>query len=149
MTESERWLGLDLGDRTIGLSLSDPFGWTAQGLGVIRRRRQEQDVAALADIVREHGVTGLVIGLPRNMDGSEGGRAQAVRELGDWLASQLELPVHYWDERLSTVAAQRTLLEADLSRARRRQLIDQQAAVFILQGFLQRRASSRSIEREL
>lgn len=148
VTESQRWLGLDIGERTIGLSLSDPFGWTAQGIGVIRRRSREYDLAALRQVVAKHGVTGLVVGLPRNMDGTEGESAAAVRVTGDWLATELGLPVHYWDERLSTRAAERTLLEADLSRSRRRQLVDQQAAVFILQGFLQRQETSRERRRE-
>lgn len=148
MTDGERWLGLDIGERTIGLSLSDPFGWTAQGLGVIRRRSPEYDLAALRDVVAKHGVTGLVSGLPRNMDGTEGERAAAVRATAEWLAAELGLPVHYWDERLSTRAAERTLLAADVSRAKRRQVIDQQAAVFILEGFLQRQATRRAQERE-
>lgn len=148
MTSNGRWLGLDIGDRTIGLSVSDPFGWTAQGAGVIRRKNREHDLAAVKAVVSNYDVTGLVVGLPRNMDGSEGERAAAVRADGDWLAAELGLPVHYWDERLSTRAAERTLLEADLSRARRRQLIDQQAAVLILDGFLRRQATSKARGRE-
>lgn len=148
MTDGQRWLGLDIGERTIGLSVSDPFGWTAQGLGVIRRRNPEHDLAALRDIVVKHGVTALVVGLPRNMDGSEGERAAAVRATADKWAAELGLPIVYWDERLSTRAAERTLLEAGLSRAKRRQVIDQQAAVFILEGYLQREATRRARERE-
>lgn len=148
MTDGQRWLGLDIGERTIGLSLSDPFGWTAQGLGVIRRRSAAHDLAVLREIVTKHGVTGFVAGLPLHMDGSEGERAAAVRAFGDSLAAEFGLPVHYWDERLSTRAAERALLEADLSRRKRRQRIDQQAAVLILQGFLDRRASSGQPQRE-
>lgn len=135
-----RILGLDLGEKTIGLAVSDPMGWTAQGRGVIRRRAViEYDLAELARVISEERIEEIVVGLPRNLNGSEGIKAAGSREFGTLLGERFGLPVHYWDERLSTAGAQRALLEADLSRQKRKKVIDQQAAVFILQGFLDRR----------
>ncbi|BCV21874.1 Holliday junction resolvase RuvX [Moorella sp. Hama-1] len=133
-----RIMGLDVGSKTIGVALSDPLGWTAQGLTTIRRRNQAADLAALKELIQRHGVEELVVGLPRNMNGSLGPQAEAVRTFAGLLASELGLPVHFYDERLTTVAAGRILLEADLSRKRRRQVIDQVAATYILQGYLDR-----------
>ena len=134
-----RTMGLDVGTKTIGVAVSDGLGLTAQAITTVRRTNLKADLAALADLVREHEVSRLVVGLPLNMDGSEGPRAEATRKFVDTLTQALGLPVEYWDERLSTVAAQRTLLEADLSRAKRREVIDQMAAQFILQGWLDAR----------
>jgi putative Holliday junction resolvase len=105
-------------------------------LTVVRRQTRRTDLAALAALAEAHEVHRVVVGLPLNMDGSEGPRAAASREFGRVLAETLHLPVEYWDERLSTVAAERVLIEADLSRARRKQVIDQVAAAYILQGWL-------------
>jgi putative Holliday junction resolvase len=131
-----RTLGLDVGTKTIGVAVSDGLGLTAQAVTTIRRTNLRADLAALSELAREHEATRLVVGLPLNMDGSEGPRAEASRKFADDAGQALSLPVEFWDERLSTVAAERTLLEADLSRARRRQVIDQVAAQFILQGWL-------------
>jgi putative holliday junction resolvase len=131
-----RTLGLDLGTKTIGVAASDALGLTAQSLTTVRRTRLKADLAALAELVREYEAERFVLGLPLNMDGTEGPRAEATRRFAATLEQALGLPVELWDERLSTVAAQRTLLEADLSRARRREVIDQLAAQFILQGWL-------------
>ncbi|HEX8703223.1 MAG TPA: Holliday junction resolvase RuvX [Myxococcaceae bacterium] len=131
-----RTMGLDVGTKTIGVAVSDGLGLTAQAITTVRRTNIKADLAALADLVREHEVTRLVVGLPLNMDGSEGPRAEASRKFADTASQSLGVPVEFWDERLSTVAAERTLLEADLTRAKRRQVIDQVAAQFILQGWL-------------
>lgn len=131
-----RTMGLDLGTKTIGVAVSDGLGLTAQGVTTVRRTSLKADLAALATLAREHDVSRVVLGLPLNMDGSEGPRAEASRKFAEVLGTHLGVPVELWDERLSTVAATRTLLEADVSRARRREVIDQVAAQFILQGWL-------------
>lgn len=131
-------MGLDLGTRTIGVAVSDTARRVASPLETIRRVKFGADAAALLARVAERRIGGLVLGLPRNMDGSEGPRAQSVRAFARNLAGLTELPITFWDERLSTVAAERALLEADASRARRAAVIDQVAAGYILQGFLDR-----------
>ncbi len=132
-----RIMGLDVGDVTIGIAISDPMGWTAQGVEVIRRRgREDEDLARLAQLISQYEVDKIVIGLPKNMNGTIGPRAEKVIAFQERLIEVLGLPVIAWDERLSTVAAQRTLLEADLSRAKRKKVIDKVAAVYILQGYL-------------
>ncbi len=134
-----RTLGLDVGTKTIGVAVSDGLGFTAQSVTTIRRTNLKADLAALKTLVQEHEGVRFVVGLPLNMDGSEGPRAEASRKFAEQLTSALGLPVEFWDERLSTVAATRTLLEADVSRAKRREVIDQMAAQFILQGWLDAR----------
>jgi putative Holliday junction resolvase len=134
-----RTLGLDVGTKTIGVAVSDGLGLTAQAVTTIRRSNLKADLAALSALAREHEGSCVVVGLPLNMDGSEGPRAEASRTFAEAVTQALGVPVEFWDERLSTVAAERTLLEADLSRARRRQVIDQVAAQFILQGWLDAR----------
>lgn len=136
--------GLDVGDKTIGVALSDELGWTAQGLEVIRRKALEQDLSRLAEIARQYGVQRWVVGMPRNMNGTYGPRAELTRAFMKALEERLGLPVESWDERLTTVAAQRLLIEADVSRAKRRQVIDKMAAAVILQGYLDARASRRT-----
>ncbi len=131
-----RAFGLDVGTRTVGVALSDPLGITAQTLTTLRRTGLRADLAALQRLAKAHEVTHAVVGLPLNMDGSEGASAARSRAFGAALAKALELPVEYWDERLSTVAANRALRETDASRQRRRELVDQVAAAFILQGWL-------------
>lgn len=131
-----RTFGLDVGTKTIGVAVSDALGLTAQSVTTIRRTSLKADLAALGELAREHEVTRVVIGLPLNMDGSEGPRAEASRKFAEAVTATLGLKAEFWDERLSTVAAQRTLLEADLSRAKRKQVIDQAAAQFILQGWM-------------
>ncbi|RKH09810.1 Holliday junction resolvase RuvX [Corallococcus sp. CA053C] len=131
-----RTFGLDYGTKTIGVAVSDGLGLTAQTVTTVRRTSLKADLAELSRLVKEYEVTRIVLGLPLNMNGSEGPRAEASRRFADVLGQSLGLPVELWDERLSTVAAQRTLLEADVSRAKRREVIDQLAAQFILQGWL-------------
>lgn len=131
-------MGLDHGTKTIGVAVSDGLRMTATALTTIKRRKFAQDADALAEIVRTRAVAGVVVGLPLNMDGSEGPRAQSARAFARNLSERLALPVALWDERLSTVAAERTLLEADASRKRRREVIDSLAAQHILQGVLDR-----------
>lgn len=130
--------GLDLGTKTIGVAVSDTMRSVASPLTTIRRTKFTEDVAQLLKICAERDIRGLVIGLPRNMDGSEGPRAQSTRAFVRNLAKISPLPVAFWDERLSTVAAERALLEADTSRRKRAEVIDQVAAGYILQGALDR-----------
>ncbi|CAH8769472.1 Holliday junction resolvase RuvX [Paenibacillus dendritiformis] len=129
-------LGLDYGDRKIGVAVSDAFGWTAQGLEVIVRRKPEDDLRRIGDIIKEHGVEEIVIGLPKNMNGTIGPRGEISMSYAEVLKQSFGLPVHLWDERLSTVSAERALLEADVSRKKRRQVIDKMAATIILQTYL-------------
>ncbi|MDP5272807.1 Holliday junction resolvase RuvX [Chengkuizengella axinellae] len=131
-----RKVGLDYGDKTIGVAVSDEMGWTAQGVEVIRRKSKKDDISRLREIVKEYEVTEVVLGLPKNMDGSIGDRGQLSIQFGELLKEKLALPVHLWDERLTTVSAERTLLEANMSRKKRKQVIDKMAAVFILQSYL-------------
>ncbi len=131
-----RLLGLDLGIKTIGLALSDVERRIASPLMTIKRVKFTPDARTIQEIVERHLVGGLVVGLPLNMDGSEGPRAQATRAFVRNLAPLVQRPIAFWDERLSTVAANRILLEADASRARRAELVDKLAAAYVLQGFL-------------
>jgi putative Holliday junction resolvase len=131
-------LGLDPGTKTIGVAICDPRRVIASALETIARKRFKDDAARLGEIARRDAVTGIVIGLPRNLDGSEGPRAQSARAFARNLAQAVELPILLWDERLSTVAAERALLEADTSRKRRAEVIDKLAAAYILQGALDR-----------
>lgn len=131
-----RILGLDLGEKRIGVALSDPLGITAQGLMVINRQEKIEDLAILIELAQQYHVQEIVIGLPRHLDGRLGEMAAEVFDLKEHFQRELHLPVHTWDERLTTVQAERVLLEADLSRRRRRQVIDKLAAVLILQAFL-------------
>ena len=138
-----RLLGLDMGTKTIGLALSDVSCSIATPLATIARAKFSSDLKKLAEVIHENNVSALVIGLPVNMDGSEGPRAQSVRAFARNLGATLPLPVVFWDERLSTVAVERTLIEADASRRRRKQVVDKMAASFILQGALDRLAALR------
>ncbi len=134
-----RLLGVDLGTKTIGLAISDRDLTVGSPLETLRRAKFAQDAAALAKICTERRVGGLVLGLPVNMDGSEGARCQSVRQFARNLAevAGLDLPVAFWDERLSTAAVERLLVqEADMSRRRRAQVVDKMAAAYILQGAL-------------
>jgi putative Holliday junction resolvase len=133
-----RLLGLDVGTKTIGLALSDVTRSIATPYETIRRTKFTADAKALAAIVAKEGVGGLVIGLPLNLDGSEGPRAQSTRAFARNLTSHVDVPMAFWDERLSTAAVERHLIEADASRKRRAQVIDRMAAAYILQGALDR-----------
>lgn len=137
----DRVLGLDVGDRTIGVAASDALFLTAQGVETIRRTTLQKDLARLCAQMDEYEVRRLVVGWPRNMDGSEGERCAIVRAFAEAIQKvRPEAEIVFWDERLSTVAAARSLIAADVSRAKRKKVIDKMAAVFILQGFLDREA---------
>lgn len=133
-----RLMGLDLGTKTIGLALSDVQRQIASPMETIRREKFGVDAAALLKIAQKHEVAGLVIGLPLNMDGTEGPRVQSTRAFVRNLAPLTSLPIVFWDERMSTMAVTRTLLDADASRARRAAVVDKMAAAYILQGALDR-----------
>lgn len=130
--------GLDLGEKTIGVAVSDPMLSVASPLQTIRRTKFTKDAEALLALVAARGLGGLILGLPRNMDGSEGPRCQSTRAFARNLSRLTDIPIGFWDERLSTVAAERALLEADTSRKRRSEVIDHVAAGYILQGALDR-----------
>ena len=131
-------LGLDLGTRTIGVAVSDGLRFTATPLETIKRSKFTADAARLLELIAENQAVGLVLGLPLNMDGSEGPRAQSTRAFARNLAAKTPLPVVFWDERLSTSAVTRMLIEADTRRDRRAEVVDKLAASYILQGFLDR-----------
>ncbi len=137
-----RILGLDLGEKTIGVAVSDPMGWTAQGLEVIRRTSLQQDLARLRYLVQAYDVEKFVLGLPRRTDGSYGPEVEKIYSFAAELEREFALPVEYWDERFSTAAAQRVLIEGDVSRAKRRKVIDKVAAAVILQAYLDCRRSN-------
>lgn len=138
LAPGQRLLGLDVGSKTIGLALSDVSRTIATALSTIERRKFTLDARHLLAIAAEHAVGAMVIGLPINLDGTEGPRAQSTRAFMRSLAPLSPVPLVFWDERLSTQAAERTLLEADASRKRRSEVIDKMAAAFILQGCLDR-----------
>lgn len=133
-----RLLGLDLGEKTIGLALSDRLLMVATPMETLKRGKFAADAARLDIIISEHGVGGLVVGLPLNMDGSDGPSAQSARAFGRNWVNRSALPLIFWDERLSTMAVTRTLLDADASRKRRGEVVDKMAAAYILQGALDR-----------
>ena len=132
----QRLLGLDVGTRTIGVALSDVGRTIATPAATIRRKKFRDDAAALRAFIDENDVGGLIIGLPINMDGSEGPRCQSVRQFAANLLGVIDVAAAFWDERLSTVAAERVLIEADVSRKQRREVVDKVAAAIILQGAL-------------
>ena len=131
-----RIMALDYGEKRIGVALSDPLGLTAGGLVTLKRENIKKDLLAIFQLVETHQVEQVVLGLPRNMDGSLGPSAGQVKEFARRLKGRLQVPVVFWDERLSTRAAQRTLLEGDVSRRKRRDVLDKMAAAVILQGYL-------------
>jgi len=131
-----RVLGLDVGDTTIGLALSDLMRGIASPLETISRTKLLKDVALLQSTIDKHKVAGLIIGYPINMDGSQGPRTQSTRTFCSNISKHITLPMLFWDERMSTMAANRVMLQADLSRERRAQLVDKLAASYMLQGYL-------------
>ncbi|MCO5387042.1 Holliday junction resolvase RuvX [Desulfosporosinus sp.] len=137
-----RIMGLDFGSKTIGVAMSDALFWTAQGVKTIRRSKKELD--ELRELIREYEVMEIVIGYPKNMNGTLGPRCTLTEEFAEVLRAEFGLEVKLWDERLSTVAAQRTLIEADVSRSKRKHVIDKMAAVFILQGYLDSRQNKNT-----
>ena len=139
------WMGLDLGTKTIGVAVSDRLLSSATPLHTIRRVKFSKDAEALLQIISDREIGAIILGLPRNMDGSEGPRCQSTRAFARNLARLTDLPIGFWDERLSTVAAERALLEADTSRKRRARVIDHVAAGYILQGALDRARHIRTV----
>ncbi|MCQ9208429.1 MAG: Holliday junction resolvase RuvX [Omnitrophica bacterium] len=131
-----RILALDLGEKNIGLAISDKLGWTAQGLPTLRRQAQDKDICAIADIAKENCVTEIVVGMPINMNGTLGKSAQAVAAFLEDLKKKVTLPIKVWDERLTSLQAEKVLLEQDLSRKKRKHKIDRLAAQLILQNYL-------------
>lgn len=131
-------MALDVGSKTIGVAVSDAFGWTAQGLTTIKWNEQDYQTATpeLAEIITQHEVSEIVVGLPKHMNGSIGIRGEASQEYAAYLEREFNIKTVLWDERLSTMAAERVLLEADVSRGKRKKVIDKMAAVMILQGYL-------------
>lgn len=134
--EKMRIMGLDLGSHTIGIAISDELGMTAQGLKTIRRRSMGEDLQEMMMIIDEYEIEKIVVGLPKNMDGTLGKQAEIVFQWITDCKKKIHLPMVTWDERLSTVGASKILLEADLSRKKRKKVIDKLAAVLILQGYL-------------
>ena len=135
----ERIIGLDFGSKTTGVAVSDPFGWTAQGVEIIRRKEENKlrkTLARIEELVKEYGAVRIVLGLPKNMNNSLGDRAEKSLAFKEMLERRTGLPVVMWDERLTTVAADRTMMEAGIRREHRREYVDEIAAVFILQNYL-------------
>lgn len=131
-----RILGLDLGQKTIGVAVSDPLGYTAQGITTIRRKNIDKDIQSLKEIIDEYNVEKIVLGLPKNMNGTIGESGEIAIRFSKILEDTTKLEVIMWDERLTTVAAQRAMLEADLSRSKRKKIVDKIASTYILQGYL-------------
>ena len=135
----ERIIGLDFGSKSTGVAVSDPFGWTAQGVEIIRRKEENKlrkTLARIEELVKEYGASRIVLGLPKNMNNSLGDRAEKSLAFKEMLERRTGLPVVMWDERLTTVAADRTMMEAGIRREHRREYVDEIAAVFILQNYL-------------
>ena len=133
-----RIMSLDVGSRTIGIACSDALLMTAQGIETIRRTSLAKDFNRLQELIAEYEVHELVVGMPKNMNGTKGERAEKTEEFVEKMKEVIDLPVSYWDERLSTVMAERQLIAADVSRKKRKSVIDKMAAVVILQGYLDR-----------
>lgn len=134
-----RIMGLDFGSKTLGVAVCDPFGWTAQGVETIRRKdvtNLVQTLDRLMQIIEEYQVEKIILGLPINMNNTEGERVEKTKNFRKHLEKRTKIPIEFWDERLSTVGAERSMLEADLSRKKRSEIIDMMAAVYILQGYL-------------
>lgn len=131
-------MGLDVGSHTVGVAISDALGWTAQGIETIRIKEDKEQFGfdRVAELIDEYVVTKIVVGYPKNMNNSIGPRAEAAERYAQSLRDQFNIPVILWDERLTTVAAERTLIEADVRRSKRKGVIDKLAAVLILQGYL-------------
>ena len=144
LPRSQRLLGLDVGEKTVGLALSDPGLSVASPVTTIKRSKFTADANALLKLASERGVGGLVIGLPLNMDGSEGPRCQSVRQFAANLLKLKDFPILFWDERMSTLAVEREMIAHDVTRARRDKVVDQAAAAFILQGVLDSLARTKA-----
>lgn len=138
-----RYIGLDVGDRTIGVAVSDPLGYTAQGITTVRRKSLEKDFENLREIFSNYEISGIIVGLPKNMNGTIGPQAEKAMEFGRVLEEEFGHKVIFWDERLTTMAAHRAMLEADMSRKKRKGLVDKIAATYILQGYLDKISSTK------
>jgi putative Holliday junction resolvase len=136
-----RVLGLDVGSRRIGIAVSDPLGITAQGLETLQRRNKREDLAALERVIREYGVREIVVGLPLRMSGAEGTQSEKMQGFAEDLRKRFRLPVHLWDERLTSAEANRLLRETELSIDKRAKAVDRMAAVLILQGWMEGRVA--------
>ncbi|HET7628366.1 MAG TPA: Holliday junction resolvase RuvX [Bacillales bacterium] len=136
-----RIIGLDVGTKTIGVAVSDEMGWTAQGLDTIRRNPYDETSGfdRLQAFIEQYEPEAIVVGLPKNMDGSIGPRGEACKTFAGHVEERFGLPVHLWDERMTTMAAEKVLIDADLSRKKRKKVVDKMAAALILQGYLDRR----------
>lgn len=131
-----RILGLDVGSKTIGVAVSDPLGFTAQGITTIRRTNKEKDLEEIKKFCDEYKAETIVIGLPKNMNGTIGPSGEIIMAFGKLIEEELKVQIKFWDERLTTVAAHKAMLEADLSRNKRKKIVDKVASTFILQGYL-------------
>lgn len=128
---------MDLGDRRVGMAISDPMGWTAQGIETLERKNNKQDMEQIAKLIKRYNPEKIVIGLPKNMNGSIGPQGQKVKEFAELLKSEVyKGEIIFWDERLTSVMANRLMIDADVSRAKRKKKVDKMAAVFILQSYL-------------
>lgn len=144
-----RIMGLDFGSKTVGVAISDALLLTAQGVEIIRRKEENklrQTLARIEELIVEYEVEEIVLGLPKHMNGTEGVRVELTEEFKDKLERRTGLPVHFWDERLTTVAADKTMMEAGIRREHRKEYVDMIAATFILQGFLDRRNNEKPDE---
>lgn len=135
-------MGLDVGSKTIGVAVSDPLGWTAQGVETIRRNKIEQDLHRIEQLIKQYEVEKIIVGMPKNMNGTIGTKGVEILNFIDLLRKSYGITVEAWDERLTTLAAERSLIEADLSRKKRKQVIDKLAAVLILQSYLDKLANN-------
>lgn len=144
---SHRILGLDVGARRIGVAVSDPLGITAQGLETLLRKNKKHDLSYLHRIIRDYQVKEIVIGLPLRMSGAEGTQAEKIQAFAEELRKHFKLPVHLWDERLTSAEANRLLRETDLSIEKRGQAVDRMAAILILQGWMESRGTSSKAEK--
>lgn len=131
-----RIIGLDIGEKTIGIAICDPLGYTAQGITTIRRKGKKTDIEELKKLCSEYQVEEIIAGLPKNMNGTLGPQSEKIIKFCEFIKENLDLPLNYWDERLTTVAANRAMLEADMSRSKRKKIVDKVAATYILQGYL-------------
>ena len=131
-----RFMGLDVGDKTLGVAFSDELGWTAQPYKTLSRKNIREDLENIRCLLEEHRVRAVIVGLPKNMDGTVGRQARAVMAFAGRMEKELGIPVILWDERLTTVAASRVLIQADMSRSKRKKQVDKIAAALILQGYL-------------
>ena len=131
-----RILSMDVGDRRIGMEVSDMLGWTAQGIATLERKSTEEDLVQIEKIIHQYQPEKIVVGLPKNMNGTLGPQGEKVKAFAETLEDRFNLEIVFWDERLTTVSAHKTMIEADMSRRKRKQKVDQLAAVLILQSYL-------------